>query len=209
LADEERAFEEAYLADQTLLDELILTEKLQQGLKSLETPRHAGADWPAWRKVFGSPQYAAAASVLLGLSLLVSGGLFVQNQTLRDSAGVASDAGGITRLVPLLTVRGDGGAEVEAPAAGEWTVFLLDAAFTEYDDYRATLTREGADAPEMVRQLDGLSPTYDGFIALGLPGRALSAGDYEILLEGRMRGWPAERGFEQLTRTPLRITAHP
>jgi hypothetical protein len=210
-AEEEQAFEEAYLADSALLDELVLTEKLQQGFKSLETPRlgevpgRAGAGRPGRLRVLGSPQYAAAASVLLGLSLLLSTGLFLDNQELRESAGMVAGEGGVTRLVPLLTVRGTGATEVEPPVAGEWTVFLLDTAFTQYDDYRATLTRVGANGAETVRQLDGLSPTYDGFIALGLPGQTLSPGEYDILLEGRMREWPADRGFEQVARAPVRI----
>jgi hypothetical protein len=210
-ADEERAFEETYLADQELLDELILTEKLQQGLKLVGAPAPSAvrerAGGPAWRSFLRSPQYAAAASVLLGLSVLVSVGLLVQNQTLRENANLSGDAA-ITRLVPLLAVRGVAPAEMDAPGPDEWIVFLLDAAFTEYDDYRATLTRRGS-PPRTVRRLDGLAPSYDGYIALGLSGRTLSSGDYEVLLEGRMRDWPADRAYEQISLTPLSIAGDP
>jgi hypothetical protein len=217
-APEEQAFEEAYLADSGLLDELILSEKLQQGLEDVAAGGglaaggrsglgRIGGTRTGWRRVFRSPQYAAAASVLVGVSVIFSALTLVQNLQLRESLG----AGGVamTRLVPLVTVRGEAANSVEAPAAGEWTVFLLDAGFTEYDDYRGTLVREAAPAGEPVWQLEGLSPAYDGFIAFGLPGRLLVPGAYQIRLEGRMGDWPAERSFEPIARTPLTILPPP
>ncbi|MBN1240552.1 MAG: hypothetical protein JXB36_18765 [Gammaproteobacteria bacterium] len=203
--EEERAFEEAYLGDPELLDDLILTEKLRHGLR-LDGDSRAG---PSRRtgvagSLFASPRYAAAATVLLALSAALSGTLYVQNRDLRDAAGQGSGAS-VTRLLPLVTVRGDGANEIGRPAADEWIVFLVDAGFTEYDEYRATVFRLASDAEERVRQLDGLAPTYDGMLPVGLPGEALSPGEYRIVAEGRMSDWPSERGFEQIARTTLRI----
>src|SRR5690554_705483 len=95
-AEEERAFEERYLADPALLDELVLADKLGRGLEELhargELPgghAPAGAAGRApWLRILGSPRYAAAATVLLGLSWLLSAGLYYQNRSLReDGAG--------------------------------------------------------------------------------------------------------------------------
>jgi hypothetical protein len=210
-ADEEQAFEESYLANPDMLDDLILTEKLQQGLKDVDSHGRVGRGsgriqprQPVWLRALSSPRYAAAATVLLGVSLLFSVSLLVQNENQRPGIGLAGDPA-VTRLLPLVAVRGNRANVVAAPAADEWTVFLLDAGFNDFEDYRATLTRRGPDTTEQIWQFDGLSPTYDGTLALGLPGRVLTPGEYEIALEGKMRDWPAERGFELITRTPLNV----
>jgi hypothetical protein len=44
-------------------------------------------------------------------------------------------------------------------------------------------------------------------VALGLPGRLLPPGDYEVRLEGGKRDWPAARELDELSRTPLTVTA--
>lgn len=212
-ADEEQAFEEAYLSDPALLDELALTERLRHGLRHAEAadarPGHAadGAGRRArWRRTFGSVPYAAAATVLLGISLAFSAALLVENRNLDAVQGPSAGAAP-TRLVPLVTVRGDGANRVEAPPSGEWAVLLVDAGFTEYAAYRATLIRAADGAEEQVARLDGLSPTYDGRVGVGVPGSALTPGDYELRLEGRVPG--ADGRFEPITRTPLTVTPRP
>jgi hypothetical protein len=204
--DEERAFEEAYLGDPDLLDELILSDKLRRGLRVESEARAAGGTRRsvgvgAW---LGSPRYAAAATVLLAISAVLSGTLYVQNRDLRDAAAQAPGSG-VTRLLPLVTVRGDGANEIDRPAATEWIVLLVDAGFTEYDEYRATVSRSAPDGVEPLRRLDGLTPSYDGMLPVGLPGSALAPGEYRIVAEGRMSDWPSDRGFEPVARTTLRI----
>lgn len=202
-ADQERAFEEAYLGDPDLLDDLILTEKLQQGLRLHGREVRARNRWSA---VFASPRYAAAATVLLALSVTLSGTLYLENRSMRDGGLEARFEGsGVTRLLPLVTVRGDDVNEVARPETGEWVVFLVDAGFTEYDEYRAVVSRRTPAGNESVRQLEGLVPTYDGMLPIGLPGGLLAPGDYEILVEGRMADWPADRESDPIGRTPLRI----
>jgi hypothetical protein len=196
--DELEAFEEAYLGDPGLLEELVLTEKLREGLEAADSAP-AARRRPGWLSALGSIPYAAAATVLLGLSLTYSGALLVENRGLRDSAP--------TRLVPLVAVRGDAAPNrIEAPAAGEWIVLMLDAGFTEYDEYRATVAREGAEPVAVREELGRMqTPGYEDQVSLGLPGSLLAPGSYEITLEGRMTDRGAE-GYEPIRRTRLEVS---
>jgi hypothetical protein len=133
--------------------------------------------------------------------------LLVQNQGLRGRAGEPSAAATQTRLLPLVSVRGAADPnEIAVPAPGEWTVLLLDAGFEEYDFYRAVLSRR--DGPEVLRR-EGLTPTYEGLLALGVPGEMLSPGAYEIRLSGGRRDWPGSRALDELSRTPLTVVERP
>jgi hypothetical protein len=199
--DELEAFEEAYLGDPELVEELALTEKLRKGFKAADSAQ-AARRRPAWLSALGSVPYAAAATVLLALSLTYSGALLVENRGLRDPAP--------TRLVPLVAVRGDAAPNrIDAPAAGEWIVLMLDAGFTEYDEYRATVAREGANPAEPVALRQGLgrmqTAGYEDQVSLGLPGSLLAPGRYEITLEGRMTGGGPE-GYEPIRRTRLEVS---
>src|SRR5690606_35731028 len=88
--EEEQQFEEAYLADSALLDELELTERLRDGLKTVGearvSPHGAAHSSRPWQSVLASPRYAVAASVLLAFSLLSSAVLLVQNMGLREAS---------------------------------------------------------------------------------------------------------------------------
>jgi hypothetical protein len=205
-ADEEQAFEEAYLEDAELLDELKAAERLREGLKGLDAGGRLGpAGAPAaWRRTFTSPQYAAAASVLLAVTVVLSGTLYRENRALREETFAVGSA--VTRLVPLVALRGANEIEVSAPAAAEWTVLLVDAGPTPYDSYRATLVRrEGAPA-QTIWSAGGLEPTPDGAIGIGVPGRMLTPGSYDAMVEARLNDWSAER-FEEVVRVSLRVVA--
>jgi hypothetical protein len=202
-ADEEQAFEEAYLGDPQLLEELEVAERLRQGLQDYRdadraVPASARAGWlAAW------PPYAVAASIVAAVALVSSGVLYVENRELRSSADALTGA----RVFTLVSVRGGGNPNaIEAPRSGEWTVVLVDTGFSDYDRYRAVLVRleDGARETELL-SFDELGPASDGTVALGLPARALAAGDYEVRLEGGRRDWPAERPLDELSRTPLTI----
>src|SRR5262252_7885366 len=104
-AEEETEFEEAYLGDPDLLDEIELVERLQGGLKKLKASGGVARHRGAWFRGLATPQYAAAASALLALSLVVSSALYVQNLALRQGQGLVAN-GAVTRIVPLLGVRG-------------------------------------------------------------------------------------------------------
>lgn len=202
--DEERAFEEAYVGDPALLEELELVERLQKGIEDLDAA--GGIDRPTARGTRPNPllgkQWAMAASVLLVASLAVTGGLYRENASLRQQQTLS--AGVNTRLLPVLTLRGDPETVLEAPAAGDWAVLLVDPGPARHDSYRAVVTRTSGQQPSEIWSVGGLEPEYQDQLAIGLPGRLLMPGQYEIALTGRMSDWPADR-TEPVSQIPLRI----
>jgi hypothetical protein len=200
---EEEAFEEAYLADPKLLVELRLAERLAEGLRDLDAGEHASPPHSAkWFDWVGTPRYGVAASLVAALAVAGASLLFLQNRELRGTGPSAAP----TRLLPLLAVRGDAVNVIDNPAGAEWTVLLLDPGFTPYDRYRAVLVQRNAAATEERLRLDDMVPTYEGMLALGVPGELLGPGDYEVQLAGRMLGWPAERS-DDLGRIPFTVAA--
>jgi len=201
-ADEEQAFEEAYLGDPDLLDQVQAAERLRDGIKELgRTGRLEQLRAPArWRQWLASPQYAVAASVLLAVSLGFSAMLYVENVDLRGTG--LSQTFERTRLVRLEAYRGNNNVTpISAPETDERIVFALDA--VAYDTYRATLLRRDGDQFERILTRADLEAD-DETILVGVPGRVLQPGAYEVLLEGRMNDWPADR-FEEFTRMDLRV----
>jgi hypothetical protein len=206
---EEQAFEEAYLGDPDLLDQIMLTEKLQQGFKdSAPAPMAVAHSAKAWR-FWNTPQYAAAASVLFAASMLMSGLLYQDNRSLRDAGSSVVAASPATRLVPLIAVRGQADFELAAPAAGEWTVLLADPGFGDYDRFEASVSRQTPAGIEPVWQSAGLKPGYEGLLAIGLPGRLLTAGDYELVIRGRMPDWPDTRSAENAGQFTFSVSPTP
>lgn len=202
---EEQAFEEAYLADPRLLEEVQLAERLREGLMDHEAEAEPRVEpRRGWLAVAASPRYGIAASIVAAVALVAAGALYVENQQL-PSAGFS--AARHTRVLPLVAVRGAGNANVvAAPAADEWTVLMLDTGFADYDVFSAALLRAGTDE-ELVR-LDGMVAT-DGMVAFGMPGSSLPPGRYEVRLEGGRRDWPAGRALDELSRTPLTVNPAP
>ena len=204
--NEEQAFEEAYLEDTELLDELQATERLRAGFKDLDAGGRLGHSRPParWLRAIASPQYAAAASVLFAVTAVFSTMLYRENLTLREQTFAASST--VTRFVTLETLRG--GAEIEfvAPPAEEFIMLLVDAGPTRYDAYRAELLRIEAASPQTIWSADGLEPTRDGEIGIGVPGRMLTPGRYEASVRARMNDWPPERS-DEVARVPVRVVA--
>lgn len=202
-AEEEQAFEEAYLGNPELLDEIQAAEGLREGIKKLDAAGilerlRAPARWRQW---LASPQYAAAASVLLAVSLGFSAMLYRENLVLRqDNFSQVSPS---TRLVRLEAVRGGDPIEISAPAPDELTVLQLDSGTVAYDTYRGTLTRRAGAQSEPIWSRADLMASDDR-ILMTVSGRSLQPGDYEARLEGRMNDWPAER-FEEITRMDLTV----
>jgi hypothetical protein len=132
----------------------------------------------------------------------------VENSALRgETASVGITAG--ARVVPLLAVRGSDPNRIEAIAANDWTVLLVDPGFTPYDRYGATLVRRSGGAAAELLRVDGLTPSYEGQLAVVTPSRLLTPGEYEVVLTGRMRDWPEQRASDDLGRTALTVTAAP
>jgi hypothetical protein len=208
---EQEAFEEFYLAHPDVLEELELTERLRQGIKdlgeagelerSLERPR-------SWKWALSTPQYAAAASLLFAASLIVSGTLYRDNAGLRQELELVAGSA-VTRLVPIISVRGNDVNQVAEPVEREWTVLLVEPGPADYDSFRATVLRQDRAGAEPIWELGGLVPGYDGLLPVGVPGGLLEPGDYEVRVAGRMADWPPDRGYEEITGTPFRITPAP
>jgi hypothetical protein len=203
-ADEEQAFEEAYLGDPELLDEVQAAERLREGIKELDDAgRLDRLRGPAgWRQWLTSPQYAAAASVLLAVSLGFSAMLYRENVDLRETG--ISQTFEQTRLVRLEALRGGNVTEISAPEADERIVLQLDAGIVAYDTYRGALMRRDGDEFETIWSRADVPAQPDETVLIGVPGRALLPGNYEARLEGRMNDWPAER-FDEISRTELRV----
>jgi len=199
-ADEEQAFEEAYLGNADLLSEIEAAERLRDGMKGLDSAGDLARSRPRWQQALASPRYAMAATMLLAVSLGLSSVLYNENQLLRESAFPSTSA--ITRLVPLVSLRGGGDTSIPAPADDEWVVFQLDAGSTKYAVYRAVLDRLDGGAREEIWSRADLEPT-GGEVAIGLPGRALRPGLYEARLEGRNES-PADE-FEEIGRTQFSL----
>jgi hypothetical protein len=203
-ADEEKDFEETYLGDPDLLDEIELVERLRDGLKELKASGGVAPRRGAWFRTLATPQYAAAASMLLAASLVVSGALYVQNLALRQGQNLVAN-GGITRIVPLVGIRGGSEIVVEAPDASELAVLLVDPGFTRHDSYRAVVSRRSNETLTEIWAADGLAADFQDQIAISMPSRLLTPGDYEIAIAGRMKDWPAGRGPEPVEQVAVKI----
>lgn len=208
-AEEQAAFEEAFLSSEDLLDELESAELLRQGLNDLAAverarPSSANASW--FGALFQSPRYAMAASVLLLVSLGVSSTL-LHRLGEQDAAGFPVAA---TRIVPLVSVRGaapDPSVNtLHAGAGDQQTVLMLDPGFEPYSRYRVTVHRlDAAAEPALVVQVGGLQPGYEEMLALALPPRMLEPGEYRVTIEGWRDEWPADHAFDRIDSVPLRV----
>jgi hypothetical protein len=200
-ADEETAFEEAYIGDPDLFQELKAASLLRRGLELHEADESAGAS--STPRAANAPRYALAASLVAGIALASSAYLFVENSALRGESAAAGVTAG-ARVVPLLAVRGGDPNRIEAIDANDWTVLLLDP-FVPYDLYGATLVRRGGGTGTELVAVDGLTPSYESQLAVVVPSRLLTPGDYEVALTGRMRDWPEQRASDDLGRTALTV----
>jgi hypothetical protein len=207
---EEQAFEEAYLADPRLLEELKLTERLRAGFKDLAAAGDDGRGGRAAPKqsllaFASSPRYGLAASFAAAAAFLAAGALYLENVRLQSAEGtlLARPA----QVLPLVSVRGAGQPNViTAPAADEWTVLLVDTGFADYEQFNAALRR--ADDGEEILRLDGIV-ARDGTVAFGMPGSVLEAGRYEVVLEGDRFDATVGRAVDELSRTPLTVDPAP
>ncbi len=207
------AFEERLLWDSEVQEELVLCQKLRQGVKDAGTATVPKADAArefeplvTWiLEIFRSPAYAVVASVLV---LVLAGLLLFPRQFAIPPSSFSS-----TQLITLLSTRGALDVLVEAvtgASAHELTLLTVDAGPEPYDNYRLTVYREADDGKltEVVRQ-DGLQPDYAGTLVIGFPGSQLTPGNYLARAEGWKTEWPADRDYDFLSEIPFRVTAGP
>jgi hypothetical protein len=174
LTDEERAaFEERCLWCSDTLQELEVAERLREGLRDMDTSVDTPADrGPLTRWLF-SPQWAAAASVMLVVSLATTGWLLTEMQ--------APDTALATTQVYSIEMTRGGEAPSTVVRVGpddRWVVLLVYPELGRHDRYRAELYRRGA-TPQ-VWQASDIPPGTAESLALTLPAALLSPGDYRL-----------------------------
>jgi|SRR5690606_7318854 len=197
---EEEAFEETYLGDPELVEQLELTERLRDGLGELALRGELPEPRPRRpRAFFGSVPYAAAATVLLAASLVLSSALYVQNVELRDL--VSGDVPAF-RIEPLFATRGDAHV-IARPDDGEWILLMVDPGSYDFETFRVTL-RASQPFAAPILQTSGIEPGYEEALAVPVPGDRLAPGNYEVIVEG-----DADGEWQPVARLPLRVDASP
>ncbi|HUG99811.1 MAG TPA: hypothetical protein VMQ83_11670 [Gammaproteobacteria bacterium] len=186
LTDEERAaFEERCLWCSDTLQELNVAERLREGLRDVDMSHGtAPARGPLTRWLF-SPQWAAAASVMLVVSLGTTGWLLTQMQV--PDAALAT-----TQVYSIEMTRGD-----EAPSTvvrvgpdDRWVVLLVYPELGRHERYRAELYRSG-EALQLWQASD-IPPGTAESLALTLPAELLSPGAYRLGVIGLNEAAPGD-----------------
>lgn len=186
LTDEERAaFEERCLWCSDTLQELEVAERLREGLRDVATPADTVAERGLLARWLLSPQWAAAASVMLVVSLATTGWLLTQTHD-PDAALATTQVYSIemTRSGETLPVV------VRIGPDDRWVVLLVYPELGRHDGYRAELYRRGEAPP--VWQASGIPPGSSDSLALTLPAPLLSPGDYRLGVLGLNDGAPGD-----------------
>jgi hypothetical protein len=174
------AFEERCLWCHETLDELEAAERLREGLRepgaAYTTTRPRG---PLARLLF-SPQWAAAASVMLVVSLATTGWLLTQQSHV---PGLAT-----AQVYSIEMTRGRAATStvVRVGPADRWVVLLMYPDLGRHNRFRAELNRAGEASP--VWQVSDIPPGTTESIALTLPAELLTAGDYRLRVTGLDEG---------------------
>ncbi len=175
-ADDAEAFEQHYLTCQQCLDELAETQALRQGLTDLvESGKLPQAGAGPARPWFATPVWAAAATVLLAVSLVTNGVLLGTR-----SPAVAPGSAEVFGLVTVRNVAsGEPVNEVVAAPATQTVVLLVDSGrLDDAGPFAATIVPEAS--PEKSVRLAPLTADAKGNIAVSVPVAMLSAGIYRI-----------------------------
>lgn len=203
LSEGEKAeFEERLVWDQALIDELDLAERLRDGLReatgeysyTLRTDSIGIGDWLP--NLFSIPQYAAAASFVLAVTLTAS--------VLLNPFGPGRDSDEFdatpTEIVPLLVVRGATSSPVVFNADSR-LVLLVDV-MGAHDSYRVTVRQDVAGAEAFWTQ-DDMLPTYLDSLAVSMPGSMLRAGRHVLTVEGVTASAAGEMAYEHIQDIPF------
>jgi len=199
---EKDALEERLVWDEALVDELDLAEHLRDGLRAAATVREYVAEPRGFNlaaigtSIFAVPQYAAAASFLLAVTLTI--GVLLNPAV--NIGGLKGYLATQIEIVPLLAVRSATVQTINVDR-NAWTVLLVDVMGT-YSSYLVTVREDEAGA-EPIWVQDGLTPTYPDALAVGMPGNALDAGRYVLSLEGVIDADSGEKTYEHIQDIPF------
>jgi hypothetical protein len=177
------AFEEHCLWCTETLDELEAAERLRHGLRD-ETGSRAAA---VVARRGGAPVWAAAASVLLAVSLIGNAWLLY-----RESPEMAPAA--TAQVYAIEATRGSptgmGGAApstiVRVGAEASSVVLVVYPDLLRHEQFRATLYPIGQDVPRW--EAGGIDAGTREMLALTLPASVLAPGDYRLAVYGMAPG---------------------
>jgi len=204
--NEQAAFEERLVWDEALVDEVELAERLRVGLKAVSAAKADIVEKPGFdlmaavSGLFAVPQFAAAASFLLAVTLTVS----VMSLSFIQSGGQVETPAQQTDIVPLFATRADDVISIKVDP-GAWAVLLVDV-MGDYATYRVTVRRDGPDSNPVWMQ-DGLVPTYPESLAVGMPGSALVTGRYVLTIEGVLTSNAGDTIYEHVQDIPFAATS--
>lgn len=190
-------FEERLTWDRKLIDELDLAERLREGLRevtragsyTVAADRASIGDWLS--NLFSVPQYAAAASFALAVTL-TAGVLLNPLGAVRGTDGFQATP---TEIVPLVVVRGATASPVVF-SPGTQLVLLVDVTGS-HASYRVTIRADRPGASAFWTQ-DDMLPTYLESLAASLPGSLLEAGPYVLTVEGVSTSDGGEKTYEHI-----------
>ncbi len=187
LTEEElAAFEERCLWDPETLDELEVAEKLREGLREVGAERSATATRGPVARWLLSPQWAAAASVMLVVSLGTTGGLLLSQSRSPDDTALAT-----ARVYSIEMMRGGGSPStvVRVSPADRWVVLLVYPDMSRHERFRASLLRAGEHDP--VWEASDIPAGTAESLAVSVQAALLAPGDYRLQVAGLAEGLPA------------------
>jgi len=209
LSDNDMAlFEERLVWDQELLSDLHLAEKFRQGLKAYEVQDDEPSTLTmqhGWRSTswLTTPMLATAASILLTVSIGINVLLSLKNDVAPDDTFLQAQT---PQIVPVLTTRSN--EPIILPIDPDsWTVLLIEAS-QEYSIYRISI-RKDEDGADAVWMQDGMRMTYPDSLAVGLPGRSLSPGNYVLNLDALPDSEMDDRDYILVNQMNFRTVAKP
>jgi hypothetical protein len=179
LSDEElAAFEERCLWDHEVLDELEAAERLREGLRDFDAGAAQSAPRGPLARWLLSPQWAAAASVLLVVSLATTGQLLLTRSPSSD-VGLAT-----ARVYSIEMTRGadEASATVRVGPADEWVVLLVYPDMERHERFQANLYRAGESRAAW--QANDISAGTGESLAVTLPAALLTPGAYRLQVIG-------------------------
>jgi hypothetical protein len=195
-------FEERLVWDEALVEDVQLAEHLRDGLRAATAARAHSAEAPGFDLVamvaglFAVPQFAAAASFLLAVTLTIG----VLTSPLVEFDSQSGNPTLQTTIIPLFATRSEDVPTIEVDPA-TWTVLLVDV-MGDYATYRVTVRKDESGSQAIWMQ-DGLMPTYPDSLAIGMPGDALAAGRYILTIEGVSPDGAGDATYERIQEMPF------
>jgi hypothetical protein len=187
------AFEERCLWCQETLDDLDVAERLRDGLRGAKAAQTATSARGPVARVLLSPQWAAAASVMLVVSLATTG--YLLNQDPSSPQGLAT-----AQVYSIEATRGSDAPSAIVRVAPEdrWVVLLVYPELGRHNSYMAALQR--SDEAQPVWQIDYIPPGTTDSLALSVPATLLKPGDYRLRISGRNGSPPGDTVGEVVFR---------